>query len=463
MSEKIPLKLRALAQAELKRRQAERDELSRQFAAIRKRNVIPAFEFLYDTHMPDGKIVRFKVAKGGRGKGASWAIADRLIEKAASEKSFILCTREVQNSLADSVYRLLKERISTLGYSRYFYITNSVIRSLTNGSEFIFKGLNDLSVDQVKSMEGVSDVWLAEAHNVGARSWMVLEPTIRTEGSTIYVDYNPDEENSPTNIKFTRECPDDALVRHLTFVDNPHFPSVLENLRQQALARIANAPNEEAREQATLDYNHVWLGHTRKVSKASIFGAYHVVEAFTPNDGADKWDGPYDGADWGFGSDPTVRIRCWIRTIAGTSRKHLCIEREAYLLGSDGMSLQLNALPKAFDEFPNSRTTMIRADCAQPQTIGYMKNQGFRIEGAKKWSGSVEDGVEHIRGAYDLIVIHPRCVYTAKEAILYSYKVDKLTGDVKPDILDANNHCWDAVRYALAPLIERKKGSHLFG
>jgi len=295
---------------------------------------------------------------------------------------------------------------------------------------------------------------------------MVLEPTIRTEGSTIYVDYNPDTEYSPTNIKFTTECPSNAIVKHLTFADNPFFPSELEILRKQAFDRIAKATNDEAREQATLDYNHVWLGHTRKVSKASIFGAYHIIESFEPNVGQDIWNGPYDGADWGFGSDPTVRIRCWVRETAGVTsgrKRYLCIEREAYLAGSDGMSLQLQQLPKEFDKFPMSRETKIYADNAQPQTIGYMKNQGFNIVGADKWKGSVEDGIEHIRGTYDMIIVHPRCTYTAKEMQIYSYKTDKLTGEVLNDIIDKHNHCIDAIRYSLDKLIQRKKGAHLFG
>lgn len=442
-------------------REAEREALTQKFAALRKHTALPAFEFLYDKEI-NGKPARFKVAKGGRGKGASWAIADRLLEKAATEKSLILCTREVQNSIADSVLRLLTVRIGMLGYSQFFRITNTYIKSLTNNSEFIFRGLNDLTVDQVKSMEGVTDVWLAEAHNVGPRSWLVLEPTIRTEGSTIYVDYNPDEEEAPTNIKFTRECPDDAIVRHLTFADNPYFPEVLENLRQQALKKIDEAENDEQREYATLAYNHVWLGHTNKISKASILGAYYIVQNFTPKVDEGNWNGPYDGCDWGFGSDPTVRVRCWIWE-KPNGKKYLCVEREVYLMDQNGMALELRHLPMRFDEFPDSRTTIIRADNARPENIRFMKNEGFRIQAADKWKGSVEDGIDHIKGAYNGIIVHSRCPRAAEECKVYSYKLDKLTKLPTPDILDANNHVIDSIRYALDPLIKHLKGAHLFG
>lgn len=419
--------------------------------------VLPAYEFLYLDYMPGTTIpIRFKVPKGGRGKGASWAIADRLLEKAHTMPGLCLCTREIQKSIADSVHRLLKNRIQALGWSEFFDITVNRIRNLITGYEFIFQGMNDLTVDSVRSMEGITDVWLAEAENTGARTWLVLEPTIRTDGSTIYVDYNPDSENSATNVKFTADCPDNAIVRHLTYKDNPYFPEVLEKLREQALQKIENAPTEEAKEQSQLDYNHVWLGHTCKVNKASIFGAKHLVEEFDPLKDPGTWDGPYDGADWGFSNDPTVRIRLWIHTKLN-GRKRLCIEREAY-----GLHVEIKDLPAMFDVFPDSRKVKIRGDNARPETISHMKGAGFNIIAADKWKGSVEDGIEHMGGAYDVIVCHPRCTYTAKELVLYSFKVDRLTGDVTTDIVDANNHCMDACRYALDPVIQRKKGGYFF-
>ncbi len=450
---------------ELRRRTEARQQLEDKRASVGKPKVTPAYEYLYWTHTPGGVLIRIKCAKGGRGKGASWAIADRLLDKAHTQPSLILCTREVQNSIADSVHRLLVNRIRALGYGDFFHVTQNSIKNIITGSEFLFRGLNDLTVDNVKSMEGITDVWLAEAHTVGAKSWMVLEPTIRTEGSTIYVDYNPEEEDAPTNVKFTQHVPDNIVVRHLTFEDNPYFPEVLETLRQQALKRIADfsaAGNEEAAAQAQLDYNHVWLGHTKKISKSSILGAYYTIETFTPKIDEGDWEGPLDGADWGFGSDPTTRVRCWIWTRTN-GKRYLCIEHEVYLQGTEGNALELRHLPKEFDTFPDSRETLIIADCAQPQNITYMQNQGYRIEPCDKWSGSVEDGIEHIRGTYDGMIIHPRCPKTAEECRLYSYKTDKLTGEVLNDIIDKWNHCIDAIRYALNKAIQYARGGHLFG
>lgn len=440
---------------ELNNRHAARQMMQEKLNGLSRPPVPAAYEFLWQP-------ARFKVCKGGRGKGATWSIGRRLIDKAHTQTSLILCTREVQKSIKDSVHRVLKNQIRQLGYGEFFQITASSIKSLVSGSEFIFHGLNDLSVDDLKSMEGITDVWVAEGEKTSKNSWQTLEPTIRVKGSEIYVDYNPKEELGATNVKFTTECPDDAIVKHINFDQNPYFPEVLEKLRQQDLKKITDAINEDARDQAQLDYNWIWLGHTLKVSKASIFGAKYQVEQFDPNTDAGEWDGPYDGADWGFAADPTVRVRVWIWT-KPTGHKWLCIEREEYLKGADGMNLQLRELPQKFDSFPRSREVLIRADNAQPQTIGYMQNAGFRIEGAEKWAGSVEDGIVHMRGAYQGILVHPRCPRTAEEMKLYSYKIDRLTGDVLTDIIDAWNHCIDAIRYAIEPIISLTRGGHLFG
>jgi hypothetical protein len=104
---------------------------------------------------------------------------------------------------------------------------------------------------------------------------------------------------------------------------------------------------------------------------------------------------------------------------------------------------------------PDSRRVRIRGDGARPETISYMASQGFSITAAAKWAGSVEDGIAHLRGAYDRIVIHPRCVRAAEEMRLYSYKVDQRTGDVLADVIDKHNHVLDSIRYALQPLIKR--------
>ena len=99
---------------------------------------------------------------------------------------------------------------------------------------------------------------------------------------------------------------------------------------------------------------------------------------------------------------------------------------------------------------------MVRADSARPESISYLQRHGLpAIEGVAKWSGSVEDGITHLR-SYREIIVHPRCKEVLKEMRLYSYKVDRLTGDIKADVVDKNNHYIDAIRYALNPMIQGK-------
>ena len=164
-----------------------------------------------------------------------------------------------------------------------------------------------------------------------------------------------------------------------------------------------------------------------------------TVAGFEP--GKD-WSGPHYGADWGFSVDPSTLVRCWI------DGRTLYIEHEAYAVGCD-----LDDTPKLFDSVPDARKHTIRADSARPETISHMRRNGYPLMlGVEKGKGSVEDGVEHLR-SYERIVIHPRCVHAAEEARLWSYKTDKLSGDVLPVLLDKHDHIWDAVRYALAPII----------
>lgn len=377
---------------------------------------------------------RYKIAYGGRGSSKSWAFARLLLLRVVRSPAAlrVLCARELQISIRDSVHRLLSDQIGHMGIGYYFDVGESYIRC-SNGSEFLFKGLRH-NAGEIKSMENISICWVEEAQAVSEDSWTLLIPTIRAPGSEIWVTFNPDQETDPTYRRFVLSPPPGALVRKVNWHDNPWFPPELEAERRHMLETDLDA------------YNWVWEGECRKASDAQVLKGKWVVEPFAP--GPD-WDGPYFGCDWGFSSDPSALVRLFIHDWT------LYIEHEAY-----GVGVEIDHLPAMFDLVPGSRERLIRADSARPETISFMRRQGFKMIGAEKYKGSVEEGVEFLR-SFKRIVIHPRCKHAAEEAKLWSYKTDRLTGDVLPVLVDAHNHCWDGVRYALEPAIKDKARGEL--
>lgn len=372
--------------------------------------------------------VRYRVLYGGRGSGKSWSAARALLVLGMQAPLRILCTREHQTSIRDSVHRILKDQVETLGLDGFYEVGQSEIKG-ANGTLFLFKGLR-FNVSEIKSTEGVNICWVEEAENTSEESWRTLTPTIREEGSEIWVTFNPALPDDPTYKRFVLNTPARALVRSVGYKDNPWLPEVL---REEADALRLTDPET---------YDHVWGGQPWSRSDAIVLAGKVHIEDFMPQPG---WQGPYYGADWGFSVDPTTLVRCW------TGDRCLWVEYEA-----DGVQMSTEDTARCFDTVPDSRSYVIRADSARPETVAAVKALGFRIEGVEKWSGSVKDGIQHLR-SYDRIVLHPRCEQTQREARLWRYKTDPRTKDVLPVLLDGNDHRMDAIRYALAPLIQRRE------
>jgi phage terminase large subunit len=369
---------------------------------------------------------RYRVCYGGRGAGRSWSFARALLVRSLERRSRILCAREFQNSIQDSVHALLSDQIEVLGLNQYFEIQATAIYA-RNGSEFIFSGIRS-NPTRIKSMEGANIAFVEEAAQITERSWEILIPTIRAAGSEIWAAYNPDLESDPTHQRFVIHPPDSAIVQKTTHADNRWFPEPLK-AEMEYLRRVdADA------------HAHVWLGECRTHSDAQIFRNKYVVESFEP---AADWDGPYHGLDLGFAADASVLTKCWVHD------GKLYVEREAWQLHCD-----IDRLPALLDQIPGSRGYTIRCDSSRPETISYLKAHGFpNTTSVDKWPDSVADGVSRMR-AFEKIVLHTRCEHTAEEFRLYSYKTDRLSGDVLPDIVDKHNHCIDSIRYAIAPLIK---------
>ncbi len=373
---------------------------------------------------------RYKVLYGGRGSTKSWAIADYIIAKCASGRFRVLCTREIQGSIKDSVYRLLCDRIYHYKLQALFVIQRDTISSIF-GSEIIFKGLRQ-NISEVKSTEGINICWVEEAEKVSADSWDTLFPTIRQPNSEILVSFNPEDENSNTYTRFIEKDGKQVEMPGLLKVwvnwwDNPWFPDVLRK------------EMEWCRHNDQEKYEHVWGGRPKKYGQAVIFKNKLRVEDFAP---ADEQTQFYYGADWGFGSDPSCLVRMFIRD------RTLYLDREFY-----GYGIEIDHLPQCFDQVPDARKWTIRGDSARPDTISYMCNHGFMVEGAEKAKGSVEDGIEFLKN-FEAIVIHPSCTGSIGDFSNYRWKVDRITEQVLPIPVDKSNHACDAARYALEPYMK---------
>jgi phage terminase large subunit len=364
---------------------------------------------------------RYYVVYGGRGSAKSWSIARFLIGIASYLKLRILCTRELQTTIGDSVHKLLADQIDNLGLGKYYNVTQKSIIS-TAGSEFIFKGMRH-NVNEIKSLEGVDICWVEEAQSTSEDSWKIIIPTIRKEASCFFISFNTGEVLDPTYQRFVMNPPDDCITKKVSWRDNPYFPEVL-NKERLYLQRI----DKEV-------YQHIWEGEPLSISNASVFKGRYKIDTFETPEGARF----FHGADWGFSQDPTVLIRCFIKD------NKLFIDREAY-----GVGVELDEIPALFrNSVPTVDRWSTKADNSRPETISYLLNKHrINVSAAKKWQGSVEDGISYLK-KFEEIVIHPRCIHTIEEFRAYSYKTDRKTGEVLPILIDKNNHCIDALRYAL--------------
>jgi phage terminase large subunit len=361
---------------------------------------------------------RYKAFWGGRGGAKSHSFARALLLKSLKQPLRILCAREIQKSIADSVKRLLDDNIEAMGVGHFFDSTLSEIRTQIGGL-FIFAGLRS-NIEAVKSTEGIDIAWCEEANSISQASIDILVPTIRKNGSEIWFSWNPKLEKDPVDKMFRGGTPPpDSIVKKVTWEDNPWFPDVLRK------------EMEWDRQRDPEKYAHVWLGEYVKNSEARVFKNWRVDTFDVPASAR-----PYYGGDWGFAIDPTVLVRCWI--IGRT----FYIDKEAYEVGCP-----IDRTPALFDKIDGARKWPITADSARPETIDYMRRHGYpHIQAARKGPGSLEDGVEFLK-SFD-IIIHPDCKHTIDEFTLYSYKVDKLTGEVLPQLEDKKNNVIDAARYA---------------
>jgi len=361
---------------------------------------------------------RYKGAWGGRASAKSHFFADQVIRVAMQEKCDIICLRETQLSLQQSVKKLIEIKIEAFGLGKYFNVLQTHIET-KRGGRIGFQGMQNHTADSIKSLQGYKYAWVEEAQNFSQRSLDLLRPTIREDDSEIWFSWNPNQPTDPVDTFLRESPPPDSIVIKANYTDNPWLPKVMLDEIEYDKRRDPDK------------YAHVWLGQYQSNSEARVFKNWKVDEFECEEGTVHRL-----GADWGFSIDPSCLVRCHIK------EKRLYIDYEAYMVGCE-----IDLLPDLFDRVPESRKWFITADSARPETISYMRKHGYpRINAAVKGKKSVEEGVAFLQ-SYDIIV-HPRCKHLIDELTLYSYKTDSLTGVVLPILEDKRNHLIDSLRYA---------------
>jgi phage terminase large subunit len=381
---------------------------------------------------PPRGATQYRGAYGGRGSGKSFSFALMAAVWGYAEPLRILATREFQVSIKESFHAELKAAIASVPWLEAHYDVGVDYLRGRNGTEFIFRGLRH-NVQTIKSLARIDLTIVEEAEDVPEPSWLALEATVfRQPKSELWTIWNPMLDGSPVDKRFRKSPPPGSLIAELNWQDNPFFPGGLDTLRRREIERLD--PNT---------YAYVWEGAYLTNSDAQVFAGKWRIAEFDP---ADDWDGPYQGGDFGFAQDPTAAVRCYVHGDV------LYVSHEA---GRMGLELDHTAAFIA-GRIPGFERHVTRWDSARPESISHLKRHGLpRSEAVDKWKGSVEDGIAFLR-SFREIVVHPECKGLIQELRLYSYKVDRLTGDIRADVVDAWNHYIDALRYAVAPMVRRR-------
>ena len=212
---------------------------------------------------------RYKLYYGGRAGGKSYAFADCLLLLARQKKLFIACVREVQNSIKDSVYKLLKDRAEYYKFDDFIFYEDR-IENIVTGSKFVFKGLKDQNKQNIKSLEGVDICWCEESQAITKDSFEVLNPTIRKAGSELWFSMNRENENDAIWRAIAANPDDQTLIVKVNYYDNPFCPDEMKYLAEKCKADNLD------------DYMHIWEGEPISLGDYKLFNVKDVREAMIP-------------------------------------------------------------------------------------------------------------------------------------------------------------------------------------
>ena len=383
---------------------------------------------------------RYKVLYGGRGGAKSWGVARQLILFAAERKIRVLCAREFQSSIADSVLKLLSDQIAEMGFSALFEVQRNRILGV-NGSEFGFEGLRH-NVTSIKSYEGVDYCWVEEAQTVSKSSWDTLIPTIRKSGSEIWLTFNPDLEDDETYKRFVKKPPPDATLLPMSWRDNPWFPEVLAKERDYLKETDPDA------------YLNVWEGHCKQI----LDGAIYATELRAAKESKRITKVPYDASKpvhcwWDLGFADMTSI--WMGQTVGMEFRFI-----DYLQDS---RKPLQHYLKTLGEKPYMFGTHYLPHDAQAKQLG----SGRSIEELMREAGktvqivpmlSVADGINAARTLFNRCLFdEDKCADGLQSLMHYRYEMDEDRKTYKKTPLhDWASHGADAFRYAAVSMPEQQ-------
>lgn len=376
---------------------------------------------------------RYKVLYGGRGGAKSWTVARVLLTLATKQTLRIGCFREVQKSIKESVHTLLKQQIEALGLGPAWEVQEARIFNTYTGSEFVFSGLRTLNVENIKSFEGLDIAWVEEARNVRKQSWDILIPTIRKEGSEIWITFNPELDDDETYRRFVTHADERMTVIKMSWEDNPFFPAVLHDERKAMQKRDPDG------------YLTVWEGHCRQFLDGAIY-AREIREA-TAEGRITKV--PYEPLRpvhtfWDLGYSDATAIWC----VQNVGMEHRVIDYiEAFSQPLEYYVKELKKLPYLWgiDWLPHDANA--KSIQTGMTTVQLLRNAGRTVR-ADAPMLSVSDGINAAR------TVFPKCWFDEEKTRdgmnrlrRYAYEIDDQGQRSKMPLHDDNSHGADAFRY----------------
>ena len=377
---------------------------------------------------------RYKVMHGGRGGGKSWTVAGVLLAMAAERPLRVLCAREIQKSIKQSVHQLLTDQIARLGLGAFFEVLETEIRG-ANGSLFLFSGLQSHTVDSIKSFEGCDIVWVEEAHGVSKKSWDTLIPTIRKEGSEIWLTLNPDMETDETYQRFIASPSDDTLVIEVNWRDNPWFPRVLDDERKKA-----------KRTMLADDYAHIWEGKARRVAQGAIYR--HEMETLYQDGRA--CNVPYDPSlpvhtVWDLGWNDAMTIAL-VQRGAQDLRVIDYIEDSHRTLDWYVAELERRPYRWGTDYLPHDGKT--RNFQTGKSTEQLLREMGRKSVQSQQRAEDVESGIKQLRMVFPRLYIDKaKCARLLECLKRYQRRIHAITREPMEPLHDEFSHGADCARY----------------